>query len=135
MISSNIKVVADLAKVNPSDLKNDQKNNGGLNSGGSCCSAGAQATRFAGGRIPTDDLQIAKVINGSQEVKITVNDTGYAPAVVVVQKGIKTKIKFIPEKLNSCNYLVAFPEYQGQLDLSAKQLETPEITSNQRFYL
>lgn len=65
---------------------------------------------------------------------ITVNDQGYSPAVIVLQKGVKAKIKFNPEKLSSCNYIVTFPEYQGQLDLSqAGQTETPFLTPTQGF--
>ena len=42
-------------------------------------------------------------------------------------ESVKVKIKFNPEKLNSCNYAVVFPEYQGSLDLSKGELETPEL--------
>lgn len=134
MISSNIKVVPDLSKLSTQDLnQTDGNSNGQLSAGGSCCSAGASATRFQGGRVPTDDIQIAKVINGIQEVAINVNDQGYSPAAIVLQRGVKTKIKFIPGKINSCNYRVVFPEYQGQLDLSKGQTETPEFTATQDF--
>jgi plastocyanin domain-containing protein len=92
--------------------------------GGGCCAASANATRFQSGRVPTDDIQIAKIVGGIQEVNIKVNDQGYSPAAVILQRGVKAKIKFITEKLNSCNYVVVFPEYQGQLDLSHGQTET-----------
>lgn len=68
-----------------------------------------------------------------QEVTVKVNDQGYDPAVVVVQKGVPTKIKFVAEKLNGCNYVIVFPDYQGQLDLSAGQLETPALTPDKDF--
>lgn len=65
---------------------------------------------------------------------ITVNDQGYSPTVIVLQKGVKFKIKFNTEKLNSCNTIVAFPEFQGQLDLSqANQIETPFLTPTKDF--
>lgn len=135
MISSNIKVVSDIGNVTQDDLNQiDNSNNlQGGGAGGGCCSAGSKATKFYGGRIPTDSIQVAKMVNGIQEVTITVNDEGYSPAVVILQRGIKAKIKFNPEKLNSCNYVVAFPEYQGQLDLGQGQTETPALDVNRDF--
>lgn len=134
MITSNIKVVSDLSSVSTSDIPENGNNNtqGALGSSGGCCAAGSKATKFAGGRIPTDDIQVAKVKDNKQEVTVTVNDYGYSPAVVVLQKGIPAKIKFNTEKLNSCNNVVVFPEYQGQIDLQS-QKETPEITPDQDF--
>jgi hypothetical protein len=51
-------------------------------------------TRFSGGKIPADDIQIAKIVNGIQEVTIKVNDDGYSPAAVILQRGMKAKIKW-----------------------------------------
>lgn len=135
MISSNIKVVPDISKVSDKDIQQaaGSSRSNPLGGAGGCCAAGTQATRFAGGKIPTDDIQIAKVNGDQQEVTVTVNDQGYSPAVVVLQKGVKAKIKFNTEKLNSCNYIVAFPEYQGQLDLQNGETETPYITPDQDF--
>jgi len=135
MISSNIKVVADVTKVDGGDLQtaDDPSIQGALgSSAGGCCAAGSKATKFAGGNIPTDDIQIAEVKENQQEVTVTVNDYGYSPAVVVVQKGTPLKIKFNTEQLNSCNNVVVFPEYQGQLELES-QKETPLITPEQDF--
>ncbi len=134
MISSYIKVVPDVANVSANDLQADNKGaNANLAGGGSCCSDGAKATKFQNGRIPADQVQVAPVVAGIQEVTITVNDEGFAPAVVVLQKGMKAKFKFIPEKLNSCNNVVTFPAYGGQLDLRAGQLETPALEISQDF--
>ena len=131
MISSNIKVVSDISNVSSSDIAANDNSQGALGSGG-CCAAGSKATKFAGGKIPTDDIQIAKITDNQQEVTVTVNDYGYSPAVVVLQKGIPAKIKFNTEQLNSCNNIVVFPEFQGQLDLES-QKETPLITPEQDF--
>jgi sulfite exporter TauE/SafE/copper chaperone CopZ len=142
MISSTIKVVPDITGVTPDDINrinndsgvnNGNINNNPQNGGGSCCSAGSKATKFQGGKVPTDDIQVARNINGIQEVTITVNDEGYSPAAVILQRGIKAKIKFNPEKLNSCNYIVVFPEYRGRLDLGQGQTETPLIDVNRDF--
>lgn len=135
MISSNIRVVDDLSQISQKDVDqvNNNSSSGGIAGSAGCCAASAQTTRFYGGRVPTDDLQIARIVNGVQEVSITVNDQGYAPAAVVLQRGVKARLKFIPEKLNSCNYAVIFPEYQAQLDLSNGQTETPLIDVTQDF--
>lgn len=134
MISSNIKVVSDLSNVSSGDIaaNDNTSSQGALGSSGGCCAAGSKATKFAGGKIPTDEIQVAKVSDNQQEVTVTVNDYGYSPAVVVLQKGIPAKIKFNTEQLNSCNNVVVFPEYQGQLDLQS-QKETPLITPEQDF--
>jgi plastocyanin domain-containing protein len=105
---------------------------GGLASG-NCCAAGALATQFANGKIPEDDISVAKIVNGKQELTVTVNEQGYAPAVLVVQKGVDMKIKFNPEKLNSCNSTVLFPDFGGVLDLSNKETETPYFAPEQDF--
>ena len=134
MISSNIKVVSDITKVTREDLNRiNNDNNNPQSGGGGCCSAGSKATKFYGGKVPTDDIRIAGVVNGVQEVTITVNDEGYSPAAVILQRGIKAKIKFNPEKLNSCNYAVAFPDFRGQLDLSQGQTETPALDVTRDF--
>ena len=134
MISSYIKVVADVSNVSSEDLQQGNEDPSGLLGGGAggCCAAGAKATKFANGKIPTDDIQVATIKDGQQEVVVTVNDYGYSPAVVVLQKGVPAKIKFDTEQLNSCNNVVAFPEYQGQLDLQ-QQTETPLLTPEQDF--
>ena len=79
------------------------------------------------GKIPVDSIQVAKIEGGIQTADIRVDDGGYTPAVVVVKLGVKTRIRFAADKLSSCNYIVSFPEYQGQLDLSQGQLETPPL--------
>jgi plastocyanin domain-containing protein len=63
---------------------------------------------------------------------IIVDNNGYSPAVVVLQKGIQAKIKFNPAQLNGCNSYVEFPEYQGGIDLKS-QTETPWLPVQQDF--
>lgn len=100
--------------------------------GGGCCSVGS-ATAFAGGKIPTDNISVAKIQNNEQVLDVTVNAQGYSPAVLVIQKGIKTKIRFKAESLNSCNSYVDFPDLGGGLDLSSGALETPWLTPTSDF--
>jgi sulfite exporter TauE/SafE/copper chaperone CopZ len=128
MISSTFRVVRDLAKLTASELAAPSA--GGSRSapgsaGASCCAA--PPAGFAGGRIPVDVIQIARPTSEGQVADVTVNDNGYTPAVIVVQKGRQAKIRFVAEKLNSCNSIVRFPEYQGSLDLTKGRLETPYL--------
>ncbi len=137
MISSNIKVIADVTKVSDSDTTQSGTSAGGGITGaggpdgaGGCC--GATPPQFAGGKIPTDDIQVAKVENGQQEITVTVNNNGYTPAAFVVQKGVQVKVKFNTEQLNGCNSTVVFPEFNGRLDLSS-QKETPLLPADNDF--
>lgn len=133
MISSNIKVVSDISTVSESDIAQIDDSNsaaGGIGGAGGCC--GATPPQFANGKIPTDDIQVAKVENEQQEVTVTINNNGYTPAVFVVQKGVPVKIKFNAEQLNGCNTYVVFPEFNGQLDVSS-QTETPLLPADQDF--
>ncbi len=123
MISSNIKVVADVSNISEQDLSEDTQNpesDSGAAAGqvaGGCCAAGSKATKFYNGNIPTDEIAMGKIVDGVQTVTINVNDYGYSPAVAVIQKGIKTNLIFKGEKLNSCNNRIIFPEYGGDIDL------------------
>jgi len=140
MISSYIKVVPDLTRIAAADLKQPSPEDlasalgpgsGAGSAGGGCC--GPTPAGFAGGKIPVDLIQVARFAGEGQEAEVVVNDQGYTPAVLVVQKGVKAKIRFAAEKLNSCNYLVYFPEYQGGLDLSQGRLETPYLEVSEDF--
>lgn len=103
---------------------------GGSSLAGGCC--GVPPEGFENGKIPTDNIAVAEVKDGKQEVTVTVDGNGYTPAVIVLQKGVDARIKFDGKELNSCNSIVVFPEYQGQLDLS-QQTETPWLTISADF--
>ncbi|OHD74890.1 MAG: hypothetical protein A2V99_16990 [Spirochaetes bacterium RBG_16_67_19] len=119
---------ADLKQLSPDDLTSALGSGSGS---GGCC--GPTPAGFAGGKIPVQTIQVARFAGEGQEAEVVVNDQGYTPAVIVVQKGVKAKIRFAAEKLNSCNYLVYFPEYQGGLDLSKGRLETPYLEVSEDF--
>jgi len=128
MISSTFRVVRDLTKVAASELAAPSAGGSASapgSAGAGCC--GPAPAKFAGGRIPVDVIQIARPTSEGQAADVTVNEDGYMPAVIVVKKGVKAKIRFVAEKLNSCNSIVRFPEYQGSLDLSKGHLETPYL--------
>lgn len=103
-------------------ISNSQNLLGGSSTASGCC--GTPPAGFENGKIPTDNIKVAEVKDGKQEVTVMVDGNGYTPAVIVLQKGAEAKIKFEGKELNSCNSTVVFPEYQGQLDLS-RQTETP----------
>jgi sulfite exporter TauE/SafE/copper chaperone CopZ len=124
MISSNIKVVSDITKVSDKDIQDSAgSSSSGAVSGGGCCAAGSKATKFAGGRIPTDEIAVGKIKDGMQYVSINVNDYGFSPAVVVIQKGIQTKWVINGEQLNTCNNRLIFPEYNARVSLEEGENE------------
>jgi copper ion binding protein len=127
MISSSITVVPDLTKVTAAAVP---ASSGTGTAVGGCC--GVTPANFAGGKIPTDPIGIAKISGNEQDVSITVDSQGYSPAVIVLQKGIPAKIKFNTSQLSSCNSTVVFPELNGQIDLNT-QKETPLLTPTTDF--
>ena len=137
MISSSIRIVPDLKLLTAKDLSapagGSISSAFGPGGGGGCC--GATPGKFANGRIPTDTIQIAKRTAEGQVADIVVDANGYTPAVIVMQRGVKGKVKFVAGSLSSCNAVVNFPEYKGGLDLRQGQLETPflDITSDFTF--
>ncbi|MFO7295426.1 MAG: sulfite exporter TauE/SafE family protein [Clostridia bacterium] len=117
MIRSNIKVVSDISKVSKKDIQDAEDSSSSRAFGGGCCAAGSKATKFAGGRIPTDEIAIGKIKDGIQYVSMDVNDYGFSPAVIVVQKGIETIWTINGEQLNTCNNMLIFPAYNAQVPL------------------
>jgi sulfite exporter TauE/SafE len=146
MISSSIRIVPDLAVLTASDraappssaasastggdISSAFGNSGG---GGGCCAP--PPAGFANGRIPVDTIQVARRTPEGQVAEIVVDGKGYSPAVIVMKRGVKGKVKFTAVSLTACNAVVNFPDYQGGLDLKEGQLETPflDITSDFTF--
>lgn len=129
MITSKITVVADLAAADagkPSTADLLAEGLGAQGAGASCCSGNTNPA-FAGGKIPVENIGMPTIKNGVQEITITVNAQGYSPAAIILQKGMKAIIRFKADSLTSCNNPVVFPEFNGALDLSKGQLETPAI--------
>jgi sulfite exporter TauE/SafE/plastocyanin domain-containing protein/copper chaperone CopZ len=129
MISSEIRVVTDVAAFTPADISLSDPATieapPAEAAAAGCCGASSGSGRFAGGRVPTDLIVPARLQDGAQLVDIRVGDDGYNPAVVVLQRGVKAKIRFVPAGLTGCNSVVVFPGYNGSLDLGKGQLETP----------
>ncbi|SHO52907.1 urease accessory protein UreH domain-containing protein [Anaerocolumna xylanovorans] len=124
MIRSSIEVVDNINTESGKDTVISKSQNllEDSSTSGGCC--GTTPKGFENGKIPTDNITVAEVKDGKQEVTVTVDGNGYTPAVIVLQKGVDARIKFEGKDLNSCNSTVVFPEYQGQIDLT-KETETP----------
>lgn len=130
MIRSKITVVDDITQIQGSEVEqiNNSSSTGAVQD---CCSGSADATTIADSS--EDEIYIAKSENGLQVVNITVDEKGFNPNVIVLQKGIKVKFKFDPKSLNQCNSIVSFPDYGGGLNLSNGELETPELDVTEDF--
>jgi hypothetical protein len=135
MIRSKITVVDDISTVENSSAESGNtvdSGNADIGAGGGCCAASAYATDFANGNIPTDNILVAKDVNGVQEAVITVNNKGYSPAVIVLEKNKDFILKFNPEEINSCNYIIYFPDFGGGIDLN-ENTETPVLKADKDF--
>jgi len=136
MVRSRITVVSDLKRAaalppeqasGANDLHGQGGTGGGASSGAGGCCSDASDPAFAGGKVPVETIGLPVIEKGVQVVTVNVTGTGYAPAALVLQKGMKAIIKFKVQGPTSCTSQVYFPEYNGGLDLGKGQLETPPI--------
>jgi sulfite exporter TauE/SafE len=81
------------------------------------------------------DIAAAVIQNGIQEVTIRVTDKGYFPAVVVLQKGVKARIRFSLESHTGSDAVVSIPEYRCKLRLTAHGGQTPLLDVSRDFFL
>lgn len=128
MIRSTISVVGGDGSIPPAE---DGGNPGDTPAGG-CCGGGSFSEAFADGKIPTDKIQIAKIVDGVQQATVKVDSYGYSPAVIVLERGKKFVLRFDPAEINGCNSVVYFPEYGGGIDLT-EDTATPELTAEEDF--
>ena len=103
MISSNIKVVADINNVTNEDMQNINAD--------------------AAVQIPTDEVAIGELKDGIQYVSINVNDNEFSPAVVILEKGVETIWVINGNQLNIHNNTLIFPEYNAKLRLDEGENE------------
>lgn len=129
MITGSFRVVKDLNRISTGDIdryiKEDNSQTTERRSG--CC--GPVPPKFQGGRIPVDELAVAEIVNGEQRVTIRVNEEGFIPAVVVLQKNLPAVWDIKGESLNGCNSYLILPEYQtgGALQPGSNVIKfTPE---------
>lgn len=162
MIRSKITVVDDLNNI---DSKAVQENPSSSDNAGlpSCCAGGVNSGTNSGSSngtnnetnsgannginnllepsIPTDKIAVAKVKDGAQTVEITLDDKGFSPAVVVMQKGLATSWN-INGKVADNNNNVIFPLYYAQIAIQEGDnviTMTPDtdfdfFTDNNSFY-
>lgn len=67
--------------------------------------------------IPTDNIAVAEVKDGIQEVKIVTADNRFTPAVIVMERGLETSWTISTEVLDDSNELLLFPYYDTFLPL------------------
>ncbi|HEY5466455.1 MAG TPA: heavy metal transporter, partial [Clostridia bacterium] len=84
----------------------------GLGLGG-CCGVGSA------GPSTTDQaaIQPADIVNGKQQATITVDGYGYSPQILVIQRGLETKITFDVRQATGCSGKAYIPESGLQIDL------------------
>lgn len=113
MITGGFRIVKDINQINAGDIDRyiQEGNSQTTKRGKGCCEP--VPPKFVGGRIPVDELAVAKIVNGEQRVSITVNEEGFVPAVVVLQKNLPAVWDIKGESLNGCNSYLVFPEYQA----------------------
>jgi len=103
MIRSKITVVDDINNIDIAD------------SGG-----GVQKSDY---KIPTDEIAVAKIIDGEQVVEINMKENRFSPAVVVMQKGMVTKWNINGVIINDSNSTLKFPAYNAQINMQEGQNE------------
>lgn len=80
-----------------------------------------------------EDCALATIRNGIQEITVQVTDRGYFPAVLVLEKGVKARIKFVLESHKDSDAIVSLPEYRCKLNLTAGRAETPLLDVSRDF--
>jgi hypothetical protein len=62
-------------------------------------------------RIPTGSVAVSSIKNGKQTVRIEMDETGFFPAVIIMQRGIKTDWTINGIKIGDRNRSLVFPKY------------------------
>ncbi len=70
-------------------------------------------------QIPTDKIAVAEIDdNGIQTVELTLDENGFNPAVIVMQKGLETKWNITGKKIDRLdNSTLVFPYYNAQIQV------------------
>jgi uncharacterized protein len=131
MINSEIKVVDNISKV--SNVSADEhygqaSNTSGTGPGCPCCSGGK-----GNGKPAVFTVGYAQSTNDYNEAVIDVDDNGYTPSIIIVERNSLLKLRFNPAKLNRCNETVVFPAFKTEMELSKGELETPPIKVSRDF--
>jgi sulfite exporter TauE/SafE/plastocyanin domain-containing protein len=70
----------------------------------------------AGADIPTDEIAFARIMEGFQAVTIQLNDDGFEPAIVVMQRQIPALWTINIESFDPGNSLIVFPAYFTRIE-------------------
>jgi len=71
----------------------------------------------AGYQIPVDNVVIAKKNGDKQTVEINLTNSGFSPALIIMESGIETEWNIHAESLNEGNKTLLFPFYESVLPL------------------
>lgn len=123
MISGNIRVVSDISGTDDDEIE-QIINNEPLYEletvGDTCCPLDLDTATLDdndNNDNEVQDIAVAEIKDGVQRVSIDVNDFGFSPPLVILQKDIKTEWIINGESLNGCNSSLVFPAYETRLDL------------------
>ena len=125
MIRSKITVVDDIAAANgsDSDAGSQEDNIGSVRGEEADTGEGndfnnplSDYNNLQEIKIPTDELAVAAVKNGVQTVRISIDDEGFSPAVLIVQQGLETQWDIIGEQKISAPDII-FPYYYSKLEV------------------
>jgi hypothetical protein len=75
------------------------------------------APRPAGVEIPAETIALGEVVDGVQTVTLDLTDDGFAPAIAVMQKNIKTKWIINNNSFDEGNSALVFPIYYTRLEI------------------
>jgi sulfite exporter TauE/SafE/copper chaperone CopZ/plastocyanin domain-containing protein len=119
MIRSKITVVDDITATGGSDDSVSSEESTVDNSSGDTTTGGLEDyNNLLEVEIPTEELAIAKIENGVQTVEISIEDKGFSPAVVVVQKDLDTQW-VINGKQTDVGSSIIFPYYYAELQVKS----------------
>ena len=117
MISGNITVESNTADASAEDVSQANYKVENSDVGRSCCTIDSSAQAFDDGQVRVDNVAVSVLDSDSQTVGITVNEYGFMPALIIMQRDVPAKWTIVGETLNSCNNNLIFPSYNAQLNL------------------
>lgn len=72
----------------------------------------------AGYQIPVDNVVIAEKNGDKQTVEITLTDSGFSPALIIMESALETEWNIHAESLNEGNKTLLFPFYESIIPLN-----------------
>ncbi len=121
MINSSIRVVDDLGNFDP-DIVDEP------------VQSSDQQVSLVIPQFTTEDIGLAVTEGDDQSIDLIINEEGFKPAISVMQKGIRTQWRYLPEKITGKNGTIIFPAYNAKLDLSNGEPQTITIEPRSDFY-